>query len=97
MSRRPVKAERGAVQELEHRVSEGRRRINEGERPVYHVITTFGGAAVDVRIRELPIIHVFVPDASGVITGARGLIAKTLGVAPSAFELRTDSHDVPAR
>ena len=97
MSRRPVNAERGAAQELEHRVGEGRRRINAGERPVYHVITTFAGAAVDVRIRELPIIHVFVPDASGVITGARGLIAKTLGVAPSAFEVRADSHDIPAR
>jgi hypothetical protein len=97
MSRRRVRAERGAVQELEHRVGEGRRRINDGERPVYHVISTFAGAAVDVRIRELPIIHVFVPDASGVVTGARGLIAKTLGVAPSAFEVRADSHDIPAR
>ena len=97
MSRRQVKAERGAVQELEHRVSEGRRRINDGERPVYHVISTFAGAAIDVRIRELPIIHVFVPDASGVAVGARGLIAKTLGVAASAFEIRADSHDIPAR
>ena len=85
------------MQELEIRVGEGRRRINDGERPVYHVITTFAEAAVDVRIRELPIIHVFVPDSSGVITGARGLIAKTLGVAPSAFEVRADSHDIPAR
>jgi hypothetical protein len=97
MSRRRVRAESGALRELEYRVADGRRRINDGERPVYHVVTTFDGAAVDVRIRELPIIHVFVPDASGVVIGARGLIAKTLGVEPSAFEVRADSHDIPAR
>jgi hypothetical protein len=49
------------------------------------VITSYDGAAVDVRIRELPIIHLFVPDESGVLDGARGLIARTLGVEPSTF------------
>jgi hypothetical protein len=97
MTPRRTVAASGAMRELEERVADGRRRINDGERPVYHVISTFTGAAVDVRIRELPIVHVFVPDASGVVAGARGLIAKTLGVAPSAFEVRADSHDIPAR
>ena len=72
---------------MEHGVSEGRAAILRGERPVYHVTTTYDGAAVDVRIRELPIIHLFVPDATGVIAGARGLIAEALGVDPSAFDV----------
>lgn len=73
------------MRELRNHVAEGRRLISHGERPVYHVITSYDGAAVDVRIRELPTIHLFVPDESGVLEGARGLIARTLGVEPSTF------------
>jgi hypothetical protein len=76
--------------ELQRGVLEGRRLIALGERPVYHVTTTFDGAAVDVRVRELPTIHLFVPDARGVLDGARGLIAKTLEVDPSTFRVELD-------
>lgn len=58
------------MRELRNHVAEGRRLISHGERPVYHVITSYDGAAVDVRIRELPTIHLFVPDESGVLEGA---------------------------
>jgi len=44
---------------------------------------------MDVTIRELPIIHLFVPDHLGVPEGARGLIARTLGVDPASFDLVT--------
>ncbi|MBA3779484.1 MAG: hypothetical protein H0X16_09345 [Chloroflexi bacterium] len=79
------------MRELQHQVAESRRRISRGERPVFHVITSYDGAAVDVRIRELPIIHLFVPHESGVIEGARGLIANTLEVDPSTFVVELDS------
>jgi hypothetical protein len=73
------------VRELRDHVAEARARITRGERPVFHVIWTSNGDAVDVRVRELPIIHLFVADESGVLDGARGLIATTLGVEPSTF------------
>ncbi len=65
-----------------------RRRITAGERPVYHVTwaTSLDGAA-DVTIAELPIIHVFVPDPGRIRDGARLLIARTLSVDPSAFDV----------
>lgn len=79
------------MKELRDHVAAGRRRITRGERPVYHAIwTTSLDGAVDVRIRELPIIHLFVPDESGVLDGARGLIARTLGVEPSTFVVEPD-------
>ena len=37
--------------------------------------------------RELPLIHLFVPDEAGVLDGARELVAKTLDVPPSTFEV----------
>ena len=65
-----------------------RRRITAGERPVYHVTwaTSLDGAA-DVTIAELPIIHVLVPDPGRIRDGARLLIARTLSVDPSAFDV----------
>jgi hypothetical protein len=36
-----------------------------GERPVYHVAWRTTPEAMDVTIRELPIIHLFVPDHQG--------------------------------
>jgi hypothetical protein len=62
--------------------------VARGEHPVYHVTwrsSEFG--AVDVTIRELPIIHLFVPDQASVLDGARVLIARTLGADPNAFEV----------
>jgi len=44
----------------------------------------------DVTIRELPIIHLFVPDHSRVPDGARGLIARTLAVDEASFDLVTE-------
>jgi hypothetical protein len=78
------------MKELERRVAEGRRQITCGERPVYHVQTRHDGVAVDVRIAELPLVHLFVPDESSALEGARGLIARTLGVDPSAFEVEPE-------
>lgn len=79
------------MKELRDHVTAGRRGITRGERPVYHAIWTRSlDGAVDVRIRELPIIHLFVPDESGVLDGARGLIARTLGVEPSTFVVEPD-------
>lgn len=73
-------------------IAGARRRVADGERPLYHVTwtTTPDGSTVDVTIRELPIIHVFVPDQSRVPDGARGLIARTLAVDPTSFDLVID-------
>lgn len=78
------------MNELRARVADDRRLISSGERPLYHATTTFDGSALDVHVRELPIIHLFVPDAAGVLDGARGLIARTLGVAPDSFDVAPD-------
>lgn len=75
------------MDELRRNTIAGRRLIARGGRPVYHVTTTYDGAAVDVRIRELPIIHLFVPDTDGARDGARLLIATTLGVDPDSFDV----------
>jgi hypothetical protein len=66
-----------------------RRRVTAGNRPLYHATwtTTPDGATVDVMIRELPIIHMFVPDYAGVSDGARILIARTLAVDPTSFDV----------
>ena len=79
------------MNELRARVLQDRCVISAGGRPLYHATTTFDGAALDVRVRELPIIHLFVPDAAGVLEGARGLIARTLGVAPDSFDVTADA------
>jgi hypothetical protein len=76
---------------LRTRIRDDRRRIARGERPLYHATWTASpDGAADVTIRELPIIHLFVPDPSGVPDGARGLIAGTLAVDPSSFDLVTE-------
>jgi hypothetical protein len=59
---------------LQTRIRADQERIARGERPLYHVGWTTGPDGVlDVTIRELPIIHLFVPDHPGVPDGARGL------------------------
>ena len=62
-----------------------RRQIARGERPVFHITASWDGAAVDVRVVELPIAHLFVPDSTGVVDGARVLVARTLDVDPGSF------------
>ncbi len=59
------------MKELRDQVAEDQRRITRGERPVNHVTwtTSLDDGAVDLRIRELPIIHLFVLDESGVLQG----------------------------
>lgn len=47
-------------------IHEARAAIDRGERPVFHVMTSWDGSAIDVRIRELPLVHVFAPDAARV-------------------------------
>lgn len=81
------------MRELQRQISEDRRSIAIGERPIYHATwaTSLDGGAVDVEIQELPIIHLFVPDESGVLAGARALIARTLGVDPSSFDVQSDA------
>jgi hypothetical protein len=46
-------------------------------------------SAVDVRIVELALVHVFVPETAQVLDGARVLIARTIGVDRTAFTLES--------
>ena len=46
------------------------------------------------RIRELPIIHLFVPDYAGVSDGARILIARTLAVDPASFDVAVEDRSI---
>jgi hypothetical protein len=78
------------MDELRERVARDRRLISAGGRPLYHATATWDGSAVDVRVRELPIIHLFVPSAEDVRDGARGLIARTLDVSPASFDVTTE-------
>lgn len=81
-------SEGSAEQRLRTRIRSDQRRIARGERPVYHVSWTLSpDGTVDVTILELPIVHLFVPDHTGVPDGARGLIARTLVVDETSFEL----------
>ncbi len=75
----------------------GQRLIAAGKRPLYHatwVTTPNGPPIVDVRIRELPIVHLFVPDYAGVSDGARILIARTLAVDPTAFDVAVEEQPI---
>lgn len=83
---------KGPVKALRREVAEARRKITHGERPVFHVTwaTSPDGSATDLQIRELPIVHLFVPDESGVLPGARALVARTLDVDPSAFDIEPE-------
>jgi hypothetical protein len=76
---------------LAAQVADARRRMSLTERLVFHVTTEHDGAAVDVRVRELSAVHVYVPDEQHVLDGARGLIAKVLGVDPASFDVAPDS------
>jgi hypothetical protein len=77
---------------LQAAIAADRRRIAAGERPLYHVTwtTTPDGSTADVTIRELPIMHVFVPDCARVLDAARGLVARTLSVDPASFDVVID-------
>jgi hypothetical protein len=75
---------------LSGQVAEARRRLALGHRLVFHVVTEHDGAAVDVRVRELSAVHLYVPDDRGVLDGARGLVAKTLGVDPASIDVVVD-------
>ena len=55
------------MDELRERIAADRQMISTGERPLYHTTTSYDGSAVDVRVHELPIIHLFVPDTAGVL------------------------------
>jgi hypothetical protein len=79
------------MDQLWERIGIDRRLIADGFRPLYHVMTTFDGSAVDIRVHELPIIHLFVPDSAAALDGARALIARTLAVPPSAFDVTIDT------
>jgi hypothetical protein len=82
-------AERSSYAKLQARIALDRGRIAAGERPLYQVTwtTAADGSTADVMIEELPLIHVFVPEATRVLDGARGLIARTLGVDPASFDV----------
>ena len=70
-----------------------KRRIGRGGRPLYHATwrtTPDGPPTVDVMVKELPIIHLFVPDYTEISDGARVLIARTLRVDPSSFDVAVE-------
>jgi hypothetical protein len=75
---------------LAEQVADAHRRISLNERLVFHVTTEHDGAAVDVRVRELSAVHVYVPDEQRVLDGARGLIAQVLAVDPASFDVARD-------
>jgi hypothetical protein len=77
---------------LQAAIATGRCQIAAGERPRYHAIgtTTPDGSTVDVVIRELPIIHAFVPDNARVLDCARALIARMLSVDAESFDVELD-------
>jgi hypothetical protein len=82
-----------AQETLRATVGADRVRIASGDRPTYTVLWTSSiDGSVDVRIRELPLIHLFVPDEAGVGDGARLLVAQTLGVDPEAFDLHLEAE-----
>jgi hypothetical protein len=83
-----VIGDESAADRLQTTIMRDRERIARGERPIYHVTWSPAVDAVDVRVAELPLIHLFVPDERRVIDGARLLIARTLDVDPDRFELR---------
>jgi len=41
-------------------------------------------------VKELPIIHLFLPDYTEISDGARVLIARTLRVDPSSFDVAVE-------
>ena len=78
---------------LQAAIRAGQRRIGVGNRPLYHATwrtTPDGPPTVDVMVKELPIIHLFVPDYAGISDGARVLIARTLAVDPSSFDVAVE-------
>ncbi|HET8786005.1 MAG TPA: hypothetical protein VFM38_10245 [Candidatus Limnocylindrales bacterium] len=73
---------------LRDAISTDRARIKRGERPTYHVAWAIAvDGSIDVTVRELPLIHQFVPDEASVLDGARFLIARTLEVGPDLFDV----------
>ena len=76
-----------AADRLRATIMRDRERIARGERPTYQATWSPAVDSVDVRIVELPLIHLFVPDRRGVEEGARVLVARTLEVEPSAFDV----------
>lgn len=78
---------KGSRARLHAAIESDRRRIAQGERPIYRVLWAVGPDAVDVTILELPIVHLFVPDHRHVLDGARLLIARTLAVDPQSFDV----------
>jgi hypothetical protein len=77
-----------AASSLRARVERDRARIAAGERPVYTVVTaTSIDGSVDVTIRELPLIHLFVPVDASALDGARLIIARALEVDPASFDI----------
>ena len=84
---------KGSRARLRATIEADRRRIAQGERPIYRVVWAVGPDAVDVTILELPIVHLFVPDDRQVLDGARLLIARTLAVDPQSFDVAPAQPD----
>jgi len=87
----PGMGEMSSYQRLEATIAADRVEIIAGRRPVFHATHAPGvDGSTDVRIRELPIIHLLVPGEDGVLDGARLLIARHLGVEPGSFDVVLD-------
>ena len=75
-------------------IERDRARIAGGEHPTYHALwETARDGSIDVTVRELPLIHQFVPDEASVLDGARFLIARTLDVDADSFDVLPVRHD----
>lgn len=79
---------------LREAIAADRARIARRERPAYHARWAPAvDGSIDVTIKELPLIHQFVPDEASVLDGARFLIARTLAVDPATFDVVRDRAD----
>jgi hypothetical protein len=75
---------------LESAVTEGRRMIDRGERPVYELRVAHGLDVVTATVVQLPTLEVTAADRDEALTLARVLIAQTLGAHEDSFDLEVD-------
>lgn len=81
---------KGLTYRRELAVLAGRQMIARGERPLYRATWRWDGTAVDVEVRELPGVHIYVSGQADVAPGARVLIARQLDVPADSFDVAVE-------